>query len=191
MRIDYNHGVTICFADRQYACLPARDVTDHFSCSPSGRTCPGRTVCTYAALFNDSALVRLTLINRTVLHVGNVRQVSHSPRRCALQMAAGLGVSNFVPRFGRFLPPMIPDGVRLLLQYIVAFSSALALLNAVPCCALDGQHLAAVVVEVACGNSRRSRWWLRAVLAYGTTVLAGNVAVRVGQFARTLHCAAP
>lgn len=61
---------------------------------------------------------------------------------------AQVSVSSYVPRslLGGALqaPSSLPLHIELLLKYIAAFSAALGLLNAVPCRALDGQHLAAV-----------------------------------------------
>lgn len=94
-----------------------------------------------------------------------------------------MGVSSYVPRT-YLLPPIIPDAIELLMKYVVAFSVALALLNAVPCYALDGQHIAQVFNDwLRLGTRNKYAFWLNTTLIYGTCILLANVFVALIKFA--------
>jgi len=57
-----------------------------------------------------------------------------------------IAVTSYVPRWrGLLAPPLwLPPLVELFLKYTITFSMALAMLNAVPCYTLDGQHMVQV-----------------------------------------------
>ena len=56
--------------------------------------------------------------------------------------------SKFCPKYG-FVPLVLPEVVIKLCNYIVSFSSALAVLNVVPSLMLDGQHMMNVILGEA------------------------------------------
>ena len=86
-------------------------------------------------------------------------------------------VSEHVPRWWP-LPAAAPRQLETLAQYLLSFSAALAVLNVVPCYALDGQWIWAALLEAALGarvtRRKRARLETIGVLA-GSALLAANV----------------
>ena len=86
-------------------------------------------------------------------------------------------VSGHVPRWWP-LPVWAPRRLETLAQYLLSFSAALAVLNVVPCYALDGQWIWAALLEAALGarlsRRRRARLETAGVLA-GSALLTANV----------------
>jgi len=83
-----------------------------------------------------------------------------------------------VPRFG-WLPLWLPDLIELFGQYVVTFSLALGVLNAVPCYGLDGQFICYTVVDYFCSHQpqhTRNRIAGFGVL-FGSVVFALNLVV--------------
>ncbi len=166
----------------EYSCLPARYVTDHYVCNYS-LPCGARTTCVYPALFNSTKLLRFFVANHSipVLFVGFPSEVANQ-----------VTVSSYVPKY-RLLPAWIPTGLELFCKYLITFSLALALLNAVPCYSLDGQFVTAVLCEIC---SVQHRKWARrkkflmfkTVMWTGTFLLVANVVVAFWKFV-TLHYA--
>jgi S2P endopeptidase len=59
-----------------------------------------------------------------------------------------------------------------LLAYIASFSAGFALLNVVPCIAMDGQHIVTAIVELLPGNPiSPTKQRLTQLSIYGGTVL--------------------
>ena len=89
-------------------------------------------------------------------------------------------VGDFVASFS-FLPTYLPDVISTFCQYIISFSAALALLNAVPSYGLDGQWILSAVVEISgqwFGLKHRHKEEIKFfVLAFGTFILAVNIVI--------------
>jgi len=172
-----------------FSCLPARYVTNHMPCNQtrpcngipmtsSSSTQNGNTICAYAALFNRTKLIRFQLDrNRPpVLFVGRPSAVRDH-----------VTVSGFVPRrylHGKLpMPDWLPHFLDLVLRYLFTLSLAFALLNAVPCYSLDGQHFWSalmlpapqpVVQELVV---ERNRFWAYRLLMYKALMLYGTLAL--------------
>ncbi|KAF3836247.1 hypothetical protein F7725_028805 [Dissostichus mawsoni] len=91
-----------------------------------------------------------------------------------------LSLTNFVPRFG-FLHLDLPVFLETFCKYVVSLSGALAVVNSVPCFALDGQWmlnalLEATLVTVVTDRQRRELIGFFLLLA-GSALLAANVAL--------------
>lgn len=160
----------------EYACLPARYVTDHFVCNNS-LSCPSRAICVRPALFNDTKLFRFSVGDQVkpVLFIGYPANVLNF-----------VFVSRFVPRFF-YLPYEFPYHCELFLKYLVTFSLALAFLNAVPCHSLDGQFILSVLFDILPLDRRYARRKLlayKALMFYCTAVLISNVILALWKFVR-------
>jgi len=86
--------------------------------------------------------------------------------------------SKFCPKYG-FVPLVLPEVVIKLCNYIVSFSSALAVLNVVPSLMLDGQHMMNVILELLL-TGRFSKYRERiqfTLILLGTSLVVANVGV--------------
>ncbi|XP_030624752.1 membrane-bound transcription factor site-2 protease [Chanos chanos] len=169
----------LCFSysnnleSKLYACLPARKTIE------ASRTCRTNTDC--QTDFTPSLCVIPSLENQTKLI-----RVKHLPQRDMLfvgypsHLQFSVSLTNFVPRLG-FLHLDLPIMLETFSKYLVSLSGALAVVNAVPCFALDGQWmltsfleatLSSVIVEK---NNRELLGFF--VLLGGSVLLAANVAL--------------
>uniref|UniRef100_A0A915EES2 Membrane-bound transcription factor site-2 protease n=1 Tax=Ditylenchus dipsaci TaxID=166011 RepID=A0A915EES2_9BILA len=162
-----------------HACLPARQVTDHASCelldhSGDLKTMPADYVCVVPALYNGTVLLRFELKNKTrpVLFIGFLSEPLYM-----------IDLLDLTPRSDWF-PFFIPQAVELFGKYLVTFSLAMGLLNAVPCYGLDGQFMCSTVVDYfAGGRSLNQRLKLtNSIVAFGTTIFTLNVAIGFSKF---------
>lgn len=128
--------------------------------SPPSRSLQSRldesSVCVTPSLFNGTQLLRFEVAHGkdVVLFVGPVTEVSAPPgptHPLALQPVFLVTVSDLVPRFS-WVPLWLPDLYMLFGQYLVTFSLALGVLNAVPCYGLDGQFICYTVVDYFCAK---------------------------------------
>ena len=97
-------------------------------------------------------------------------------------------ILEHVPRWWP-LPAAAPRHLETLAHYLLSFSAALAVLNVVPCYALDGQWIWAALLEAALGTrlTRRKRARLETIgVLAGSLLLAANVLLGLrGLFAAT------
>uniref|UniRef100_F1KR60 Membrane-bound transcription factor site-2 protease n=1 Tax=Ascaris suum TaxID=6253 RepID=F1KR60_ASCSU len=159
-----------------HACLAARFVTGHETCDASS-DCDRSSVrksgrlCVYPALFNGTSLLRLFIVgsSKPVLFIGSVDELVND-----------VEISELVPRFF-FVPSWLPFVGELFSKYLVTFSSAMALLNAVPCYGLDGQLMVTTVIESLFSKwtPSRRRNLNTLLLYYGTFVLSFNVIIGI------------
>lgn len=160
--------------EREYACMPVRKmVTGTRVCRTDGEcTAHSHTasVCVTPSLENQTRFIRVT-------HPPNTHMlfVGYPPH---LQYAVSL--TNFVPRFA-FLHLDLPVFLETFCKYVVSLSGALAVVNSVPCFALDGQWmlnalLEATLVTVVTDRQKRELIGFFLLLA-GSALLAANVAL--------------
>ncbi|XP_053562350.1 membrane-bound transcription factor site-2 protease [Bombina bombina] len=128
----------ICFSyssdmnNQLFACLPARKAIYTSKECRSNTDCQDSTnrVCAVPSLENQTRLIR----------------VKHPPQLEMLfvgypvHLEYGVSLSNFVPRFS-FLSIDLPVVIETFCKYLISLSGALAVINAVPCFALDGQWI--------------------------------------------------
>nr|XP_020458153.1 membrane-bound transcription factor site-2 protease [Monopterus albus] len=160
--------------EREYACMPVRKmVTGTRACRTDDDCAAGfhtASLCVTPSLENQTRFIRVThLPNTHMLFVG------YPPH---LQYAVSL--TNFVPRFG-FLHLDLPVFLETFCKYVVSLSGALAVVNSVPCFALDGQWmlnalLEATLVTVVTDRQKRELIGFFLLLA-GSALLAANVAL--------------
>ncbi|CAD5217722.1 unnamed protein product [Bursaphelenchus okinawaensis] len=133
-----NNALTVFDKEKStFACLSARTVTNRPMCVRGVSRIEDDTVCATPSLFNGTQLLRFEVksSNEVVLFVGPVTEPLYL-----------VTVSELVPRF-RWVPLWLPDLVELFGQYLVTFSLALGVLNAVPCYGLDGQFICYTVID--------------------------------------------
>uniref|UniRef100_A0A8K9VDH6 Membrane-bound transcription factor site-2 protease n=2 Tax=Oncorhynchus TaxID=8016 RepID=A0A8K9VDH6_ONCMY len=183
-----NNSLTdLCFSytklqEKEYACLPARKMLSGSRVCRSNADCLTHThldtdpdthspsVCVTPSLENQTRLIRLT-------HPPNTQMlfVGYPPH---LQYAVSL--TNFAPRFG-FLNLDLPVVMETFCKYVVSLSGALAVVNSVPCFALDGQWMLSALLEatlVTVVTDRQHRELIGFFLLLGgSALLAANVAL--------------
>ncbi|XP_062841539.1 membrane-bound transcription factor site-2 protease [Trichomycterus rosablanca] len=175
-----NNSLTdLCFSytknlnAKLFACLPARKTIQ------ASRTCLTDSDC--GAEFTPSVCVIPSLENQTRLI-----RVKHPPQADMLfvgycsHLQYSVSLTNFVPRLG-FLHLDLPVILETLCKYLVSLSGALAVVNAVPCFALDGQWMLNSFLEATLSSllpEKSSRELLGFfILLGGSALLAANVAL--------------
>nr|XP_037281489.1 membrane-bound transcription factor site-2 protease-like [Rhipicephalus microplus] len=172
---DCCHGQSnssLCFAymehgEKKKVCLPARR-TLQTSIRYCNSSCSQDEYCLKPILDNGTKLVEVKRSNwQTMLFLGPPSELWHS-----------VSVIKWVPR--QFNLSVLPVHVyEVFLHYILSFSGALALLNIVPCIALDGQWITQGLIKLLV----QSMPWLRSsrkgvylvIVLGGTVLLASNV----------------
>ncbi|KAL1006228.1 hypothetical protein UPYG_G00069510 [Umbra pygmaea] len=177
-----NNSLTdLCFSfsklqAREFACLPVRKMLSGSSVCRSNADCHSNpddqspSLCVTPSLENQTRLIRLTHPpNSHMLFVG------YPPH---LQYAVSL--TNFAPRFG-FLNLDLPVVTETFCKYVVSLSGALAVVNSVPCFALDGQWMLSALLEATLITMVRDRQRRELIgfflLLGGSALLAANVAL--------------
>ncbi|XP_062335514.1 membrane-bound transcription factor site-2 protease [Osmerus eperlanus] len=159
---------------REYSCMPVRKMVTGTRACHSDADClahsSAASVCVTPALENQTRFIRVT-------HPPNTHMlfVGYPPH---LQYAVSL--TNFVPRF-TFMHLDLPVVLETFCKYVISLSGALAVVNSVPCFALDGQWmlsalLEATLVTVVTDRQRRELIGFFLLLG-GSALLAANVAL--------------
>lgn len=175
-----NNSLTdICFSysnnleSRLHACLPARKTIDSSHTCRTNMDCQKDFVpnlCVVPSLENQTRLIR----------------VRHQPQMdmlfvgYPLHLQFAVSLTNFVPRY-RFLHFDLPVVIETFCKYLVSLSGALAVINAVPCFALDGQWMLTSFLEATLSSlivEKQNRELLGFfILLAGSVLLASNVAL--------------
>ncbi|XP_024136193.1 membrane-bound transcription factor site-2 protease [Oryzias melastigma] len=170
----------LCFSfsgadsSREYACIPVRKMVTGTRVCRSDSDCASRSgaasVCVTPSLENQTRFIRVTHPPNThMLFVGYLPHLQHA-----------VSLTNFIPRFS-FLLFDVPVFLETFCKYVVSLSGALAVVNSVPCFALDGQWmlnalLEATLVTVVTDRQKRELLGFFVLLA-GSALLAANVAL--------------
>lgn len=161
--------------EREYACMPVRKMVTGTPVCQRDSDClakeqAGTTMCVTPSLENQTRFIRVTHPPDThMLFVGYPPHLQYS-----------VSLTNFVPRF-TFLHLDLPVFLETFCKYVVSLSGALAVVNSVPCFALDGQWmlnalLEATLVSVVTDRQRRELIGFFLLLG-GSALLAANVAL--------------
>lgn len=160
----------------QYTCLTARIVTAMPPCRIVSECYSYGTgvVCAYPSLDNTTRLLRIVQQDRDpVLFVGHPGVLPYS-----------VSVSDFAPRFF-FVPVTFPYMLETFCKYLISLSGALAVLNVVPCYALDGQWILLALVEIICRGHQRQNGVqsliYSVILLLGTVLLGCNIITALWQ----------
>ncbi|XP_077480674.1 membrane-bound transcription factor site-2 protease [Stigmatopora argus] len=173
-----NNSLTdLCFsyvkprsAEKEYACMPVRKmVTGTRACRGDG-DCHAGGICVTPSLQNQTRFIRVA--HPPAAHMLFVGYPPH------LQHAVSL--TNFVPRFA-FLHLDFPVFLETFCKYVFSLSGALAVVNSVPCFALDGQWMLNALLEATLAGAVPERQKRELVafflLLAGSALLAANVAL--------------
>uniref|UniRef100_A0A1A8EJV4 Membrane-bound transcription factor site-2 protease n=1 Tax=Nothobranchius korthausae TaxID=1143690 RepID=A0A1A8EJV4_9TELE len=160
--------------EREFACMPVRKMVAGTRVCRTDSDCAthstAASVCVTPSLENQTRLIRVTHPPNThMLFVGFPPHLQHA-----------VSLTNFVPRFG-FLHLDLPIFLETFLKYVVSLSGALAVVNSVPCFALDGQWMLSALLEatlVSVVTDRQKRELIGFfLLLSGSALLAANVAL--------------
>ena len=91
------------------------------------------------------------------------------------ELYASLVVSDFAPRWPRLVGSGIIELVQRMLSYVVSFSAGLAVLNVIPCIAMDGQHIVGALSDRLLHKVGNKRRIVNIVVGLGTGLVALNV----------------
>ncbi|XP_051909817.1 membrane-bound transcription factor site-2 protease isoform X1 [Hippocampus zosterae] len=157
----------------QYACMPVRKMVTGTQVCRSDRDCDaegGPGVCVTPSLQNQTRFIRVAHPPEAhMLFVGYPPHLQHA-----------VSLTNFVPRVG-FLHFDLPVFLETFCKYVFSLSGALAVVNSVPCFALDGQWMLNALLEATLTGlvpDRQKRELLGFfLLLAGSTLLAANVAL--------------
>jgi len=154
----------------EHACLPARHTIQ------SKQTCKLNNDCTelYQPMLcmkpltsNFTKVIQIKRKNsQDILFVGNVNELLYS-----------VAVSNYIPRYF-FSLVNFPHHLNSLCMYLISISSALAILNMVPCFCLDGHQTLLILLEIYFPTSPKLRSTLGTViLMFGSLLLISNITI--------------
>ncbi|KAI0241860.1 Membrane-bound transcription factor site-2 protease [Lamellibrachia satsuma] len=169
---------------QKYACLPARTTTDRPLCRLQS-DCYNPTVphvCVVPSVDNSTKLLRVERRRSSaLLFLGY-----------PLDLHYAVTLSDYVPNYS-FVPVNLPYSIETfcncysskfldaVLRYVISLSGALALLNVVPCYALDGQFILHALIELsltaAVPDSQHRGAIYMLIMLFGTLLLAANIVV--------------
>ncbi|KAG8450605.1 hypothetical protein GDO86_003034, partial [Hymenochirus boettgeri] len=156
---------------QQFTCLPARKSIQGSQECHSNVDCQktdADSVCAVPSIENQTRLIRV----RHAPHV-DMLFIGYPVH---LQYAVSL--SNFVPRYD-FLSLSFPVVIETFCKYLISLSGALAVINAVPCFALDGQWILNSFIEATLSNiipDKQNRELVGFfILLAGSVLLTSNV----------------
>ncbi len=164
----------LCFEsleETSFYCLPVRlALKDASFCSISA-PCTGDHVCLSPKLPEGGKLLQVARRDKMdFLYVGD-----------PVEMFRSVSVSDYISATW-LLPPWLPHSILRFLYFLSSFSTALAVLNAVPCVALDGAHTIRVIVNAALKTHATVEFRAATVAALtlaGTLMLATNLLLEV------------
>uniref|UniRef100_UPI00398E74AF membrane-bound transcription factor site-2 protease-like n=1 Tax=Pristiophorus japonicus TaxID=55135 RepID=UPI00398E74AF len=155
----------------EYVCLPARKAIESSRVCQKNADCRQEFVpslCVKPSVENQTRLIRIKHSSPMVmLFVGHPVHLQYAVR-----------LTNYMPRFG-FLHLDIPIVIETFCKYLLSLSGALAVINAVPCFALDGQWMLSSLLEATLSSlvvEKQNRDLIGFfILLFGSALLASNV----------------
>lgn len=189
----YNIPSKYNFRTPNYACLPARPVTERATCYTQSDCGPGgllRPMNNVDLDPSDSIALSRSMVcvvpnppdNQTRL-IRLVHDRKEAPAILFLgpleDLLMSVGVSDYVSRYPPLLPASLPLLLSLFCTYLFSLSGALVILNVVPCYALDGQWILQSLIDLCLSGvlpcqHKRLRLF-RSILVLGTLLLCTNV----------------
>lgn len=156
----------------QHSCLPARSTSERPRCHAVDDCFDPNSsmVCAKPSLDNSTRLLRILLHGRQpVLFLGHPLDLYYS-----------VSLSNYVP-YSSFIPLNLPYILETFCKYLISLSGALAILNVVPCYALDGQWILSALIELTMKSLIKTpemRTLLYTVIiSFGTFLLGANIVI--------------
>ncbi|XP_010333168.2 membrane-bound transcription factor site-2 protease isoform X1 [Saimiri boliviensis] len=173
-----NHSLTdVCFSYRNnfnkrlHTCLPARKAVEATQVCRTNKDCEKSSSSNFCIIPSLETHTRLIKVKHPpqidMLYVGHPLHLHYT-----------VSITSFIPRFN-FLSIDLPVVVETFVKYLISLSGALAIVNAVPCFALDGQwilnsFLDATLTSVIGDNDVRDLIGFFILLG-GSVLLAANV----------------
>nr|BAC36692.1 unnamed protein product [Mus musculus] len=184
-----NHSLTdVCFSYRNnfnkrlHTCLPARKAVEATQVCRSNKDCKSGASSSFCIVPSLETHTRLIKVKHPpqidMLYVGHPLHLHYT-----------VSITSFIPRFN-FLSIDLPVIVETFVKYLISLSGALAIVNAVPCFALDGQwilnsFLDATLTSVIGDNDVKDLIGFFILLG-GSVLLAANVTL--GLWMVTARC---
>ncbi|OBS57225.1 hypothetical protein A6R68_11647, partial [Neotoma lepida] len=173
-----NHSLTdVCFSYRNnfnkrlHTCLPARKAVEATQVCRTNKDCKTSSSSSFCIVPSLETHTRLIKVKHPpqidMLYVGHPLHLHYT-----------VSITSFIPRFN-FLSIDLPVIVETFVKYLISLSGALAIVNAVPCFALDGQwilnsFLDATLTSVIGDNDIKDLIGFFILLG-GSVLLAANV----------------
>lgn len=173
-----NHSLTdVCFSYRNnfnkrlHTCLPARKAVEATQVCRTNKDCKKSSSSSFCIIPSLETHTRLIKVKHPpqidMLYVGHPLHLHYT-----------VSITSFIPRFN-FLSIDLPVVVETFVKYLISLSGALAIVNAVPCFALDGQwilnsFLDATLTSVIGDNDVKDLIGFFILLG-GSVLLAANV----------------
>uniref|UniRef100_A0A2K5RC36 Membrane-bound transcription factor site-2 protease n=1 Tax=Cebus imitator TaxID=2715852 RepID=A0A2K5RC36_CEBIM len=173
-----NHSLTdVCFSYRNnfnkrlHTCLPARKAVEATQVCRTNKDCEKSSSSNFCIIPSLETHTRLIKVKHPpqidMLYVGHPLHLHYT-----------VSITSFIPRFN-FLSIDLPVVVETFVKYLISLSGALAIVNAVPCFALDGQwilnsFLDATLTSVIGDNDVKDLIGFFILLG-GSVLLAANV----------------
>ncbi|XP_013407159.1 membrane-bound transcription factor site-2 protease isoform X2 [Lingula anatina] len=156
----------------KHACLPARSTSDRPPCRLQSdcRNPKVETACVYPSLDNSTTFLKVYRYGKApLLFLGHPLDLHYS-----------VHISNYVP-VGVFIPLNMPYVIETFCQYLISLSGALAILNVVPCYALDGQWILLAFIEYTLRStipdSDIRGLIYSVIILFGTLLLTANIVI--------------
>lgn len=171
---------SLCFsnpAQTSQHCLKVRSALEASSlCNVTAPACRSSATCLQPVLKHNSKLIQVKRSNdKDFLFVGNPAEVFYYTQ-----------VTDYIliyyDHWSTYLfTPGLPSTLELLWYYIASMSAGLAVLNAVPCFMLDGQHVARVLVDSLFYSldNRTKSVILLSITIVGTLLIVLNISLGV------------
>lgn len=173
-----NHSLTdVCFSYRNnfnkrlHTCLPARKAIEATQVCRTNKDCKKSSSSSFCIIPSLETHTRLIKVKHPpqidMLYVGHPLHLHYT-----------VSITSFIPRFN-FLSIDLPVVLETFVKYLISLSGALAIVNAVPCFALDGQwilnsFLDATLTSVIGDNDVKDLIGFFILLG-GSVLLAANV----------------
>lgn len=135
--IEHNDGIVEI---PPHSCLPIRPVVEKsIGFCNSDISCPDGLHCVKPLLTNSTYIMKIDGILKNVIYMGHPYDL-HT-----------LHVSQYIPKY-KYISSNLADIIEKLLNYIVIFSLGLAIVNVIPCVAMDGQHIMNTLLIILLGS---------------------------------------
>lgn len=155
----------------EHACLPARTTMS------LKQKCLGNRDCTKAYEKNMLCLKPLTTNTTRVVRITHGKGQDILFVGDPFELISSVKMSNYIPKY-IFSLTSLPDHLKILSMYLLSISSALAILNMVPCFFLDGHQSLSVLLLMLFPDKPTTRSLLEPViLFFGSCLLGVNIII--------------
>lgn len=158
--LNENGSHVLSKAVHDHACLPARLTMSSKPHCYLNKDCNINMLCLKPLTGKLTRIIRIGHSSgQDILYVGDPRELSSS-----------IMVSDYVPKHN-YISPNLPGQISLIFKYLFSISSALALLNMVPCFYLDGHQVLRMLLLIIFPHSSSLRPKLEVMIVFFCTFL--------------------